>query len=43
MLDREQTEHQYHMGDKVKIVIVKASLQELEIEAVPTIVMQKGW
>ncbi len=43
MLDREQEENQYHMGDKVKIVIVKASLQELEIEAVPTLVMQKGW
>lgn len=42
MVDREEEGHEYRMGDKVKVVILRASLQELEIEVVPTEVLEKA-
>lgn len=43
MIDKENEQRQYHMGDKVKVTVVRASLQELEVDVIPTDVMENGW
>lgn len=43
MVDKEDEKRQYHMGDKIKVTVVRASLQELEVEVIPTEVMENAW
>ncbi len=33
----------FSIGDKMKFIVVKASLAELEIEVVPQVVMEEGF
>lgn len=43
MIDKDDEKRQYHMGDKIKVTVVRASLQELEIEVIPTDVVENAW
>lgn len=43
MVDKDDENRQYRMGDKVKVRVVRASLKELEIDVIPSDVMENDW